>query len=91
MPTIDIYATGQTLTFLPSERAERIVLEAPSWWWNYRIDFVRDQAVRLDRDAQSLRSIDPHHVLNICRQVAGEQPGKRWTRKEDAGAAQSQS
>ncbi len=91
MPTIDIYATGQSLTFLPSERAERIVLEAPSWWrhsaWDYRIDFTQDRAI----SSRHSVALDPSYLLNYCRQIASEKPSVRWARKEETDAAQPQS
>ena len=79
MATIDVYATGRSLTFLPSERAKRIVLEQPHWW-SHRIDFTRDVAV--DRLIASSLELSPDYVLNHCRWVASEIPSDRWVRKE---------
>ncbi len=79
MPTIDVYATGHRLTFLPSERAERIVLECRDWW-EHRIDYVTDRVVMRG----STLGLSPRYVLNHCRQIASEKPGERWARKEGA-------
>ncbi len=77
MPTIEVYAHGHSLTFRPSERAERIVLEEPAWW-DHRIDYARDRAVARDGSHR----LEAVYVLNSCRQVVSEKPPERWARKE---------
>ncbi len=87
MATIDVYATGPALTFLPSERAERIVLKEPAWWSGYRIDFARDRAI----SGCGAVAVGAGFLLDFARQVASEKPVERWVRKEGAHAAQPRS
>ncbi len=71
MPTIEVYAHGRVVTFLPSERAERIILAQPRWW-EHRIDYARDLAV--SSDAYPMNAAQ---VLGRCRQIGSERPAIR--------------